>query len=112
MPLNEPLPANQPQLVFLGVRSATAKTRAFALTGEAILHGNRHLQAEPDAVPGDPAGARAERDSSKWSKPTGQTTTYELKLVSISKSRERIRLAAQAHGGPRACRRRRRRTLR
>jgi len=86
MALNEPLPGKEnPQLVFLGVELSTGKDAAFALTGEAILHGNATCKPSPTQCQAIVLQA-GQSETLEVVSPTGQATTYELKLVSISKS--------------------------
>jgi hypothetical protein len=84
--LNEPLPnkANS-QLVYLGVVLRTGKAAVFGLTGEVILHGSAkclpspvHCQAIELQV--------GQSETLESIEANGTPVTYELKLVSISRS--------------------------
>jgi hypothetical protein len=96
MPLNEPLPSKEdPQLVFLGVVLKTGKSAAFALTGEAILHGS--AVCKPSATQCQAIELQAgQSETLEVFNAAGQPVTYELKLVSIAKSVSSAR-AARAH---------------
>jgi hypothetical protein len=80
-----PLPSAERSLVaFMGV-SSSAKSASFAVTGEAILHGNgvcvpSASQCELiDLTPG-------QTEELSYLEPSGQTVVYQLKVVSIVKS--------------------------
>jgi len=79
-----PLPTTGPRLVvFTGV-SSSGKGATFALVGEAILHGPAAcLPSESQCQVLDMAVGQTE--TLEYLAPTGQTTAYELKLVSITK---------------------------
>ncbi|HEY2536778.1 MAG TPA: hypothetical protein VGI24_07325 [Solirubrobacteraceae bacterium] len=86
MSLDEPLPSKtNPQLVFLGVVLRTGKDAVFALTGAAILHGNGVCKPSPTQCQAIqlPVG---QSETLEVVEANGQSATYELKLVSISKS--------------------------
>jgi hypothetical protein len=93
--LHEPLPAKNPQLVYLGVVLKTGKDAVFGLTGEAILHGpgvcvpsTTHCQAV-ELAPGQAETVEA-------FDPGGNPVIYELKLLSITKT-VTTASAARAH---------------
>jgi len=97
MALNEPLPSKEnPQLVYLGVVLSTGKQAAFALTGEAILHGSAVCKPSPTQCQAIVLGA-GQSETLEVLSATGQATTYELKLVSIAKSVSNSASAARAH---------------
>jgi hypothetical protein len=97
MALNEPLPSKEnPQLVYLGVVLSTGKQAAFALTGEAILHGSATCKPSPTQCQAIVLGA-GQSETLEVLSATGQATTYELKLVSIAKSVSNSASAARAH---------------
>ncbi len=101
MALNEPLPGREnPQLVYLGVELSTGKEAAFALTGEAILHGSATCKPSPTQCQAIVLQA-GQSETLEVVSSTGQATTYELKLVSISKSVSSAS-AARAHSASRA----------
>ncbi len=86
MALDEPLPSkDNPQLLFLGVVLRTGKDAVFALTGAAILHGNAACKPSPTQCQAIqlPIG---QSETLEVVEANGQSATYELKLVSISKS--------------------------
>jgi hypothetical protein len=86
MALDEPLPSkDNPQLLFLGVVLRTGKDAVFALTGAAILHGNAVCKPSPTQCQAIqlPIG---QSETLEVLEANGQSATYELKLVSISKS--------------------------
>jgi hypothetical protein len=86
MALNEPLPGkNNPQLVFLGVVLSTGKAAVFALTGEAILHGNATCKPSPTQCQAIELQA-GQTEKLEVVEANGQAIIYELKLVSIAKS--------------------------
>ena len=91
MPLNEPLPATEPQLVYVGVEVSNGKDAAFALTGEAILHGAATCKPSPTQCQAIVL-APGQSETLEVVGSTGQTTTYELKLISVDQDRERLRL--------------------
>ncbi len=86
MALDEPLPSKtNPQLLFLGVVLRTGKDAVFALTGAAILHGNGVCKPSPTQCQAIqlPIG---QSETLEVVEANGQSATYELKLVSISKN--------------------------
>lgn len=86
MVIDEPLPGkDNPQLVYLGVVLKTGKDAVFGLTGEAILHGNATCKPSPTQCQGIELGV-GQTETLEVVGPTGQPVTYELKLLSISKS--------------------------
>jgi hypothetical protein len=96
MALDEPLPSkDNPQLLFLGVVLRTGKDAVFALTGAAILHGNAVCKPSPTQCQAIqlPIG---QSETLEVVEANGQSATYELKLVSISKSVSSAS-AAKAH---------------
>jgi hypothetical protein len=96
MALDEPLPSkDNPQLLFLGVVLRTGKDAVFALTGAAILHGNAVCKPSPTQCQAIqlPIG---QSETLEVVEANGQSATYELKLVSISKSVSKAS-AATAH---------------
>jgi hypothetical protein len=86
MAIDEPLPGkDNPQLVYLGVVLKTGKDAVFGLTGEAILHGSATCKPSPTQCQGIELGI-GQTETLEVVGPTGQPVTYELKLLSISKS--------------------------
>ena len=111
MPLNEPLPAGEPQLVYVGVEVSNGKDAAFALTGAAILHGSATCKPSPTQCQAILL-APGQSETLEVLGATGQTTVYELKLISVTKTVSESASTARAHGarahtagGPRATRR-------
>ena len=96
MALNEPLPGKEPQLVYVGVELSTGKDAAFALTGEAILHGVATCKPSPTQCQAIVL-APGQSETLEVLGSTGQATTYELKLVSITKSVSDSASTARAH---------------
>jgi len=86
MALDEPLPGKaNPQLVFLGVVLRTGKEALFGLTGAAILHGSGSCQ--PSATQCQAIDLQVgQSERLEVVEADGSTVTYELKLVSISKT--------------------------
>jgi hypothetical protein len=86
MALDEPLPGKaNPQLVFLGVVLRTGKEALFGLTGAAILHGSGSCQ--PSATQCQAIDLQVgQSETLEVLESDGSTVTYELKLVSISKT--------------------------
>jgi hypothetical protein len=83
--LDEPLPAQNPQLVYLGVTLKTGKYAVFALTGEAILNGagkclpsTTHCQAVELAA--------GQTETLETFEPGGQPVNYQLKVATITRS--------------------------
>ncbi len=97
MPLNEPLPATEPQLVYVGVEVSNGKDAAFALTGEAILHGAATCKPSPTQCQAIVL-APGQSETLEVVGSTGQTTTYELKLISVTKTVSDSASTARAHG--------------
>jgi hypothetical protein len=86
MALDEPLPGKaNPQLVFLGVVLRTGKEALFGLAGAAILHGAGACQ--PSATQCQAIDLQVgQSETLEFVEADGSTVTYELKLVSISKT--------------------------
>ena len=101
MALNEPLPGKEPQLVYVGVELSTGKDAAFALTGEAILHGSATCKPSPTQCQAIVL-APGQSETLEVLGSTGQVTIYELKLVSITKSVSGSASAARAHSASKA----------
>jgi hypothetical protein len=102
MALNEPLPSKEnPQVVYLGVVVKTGDTAAFGLTGEAILHGSATCKPSPTQCEAIELQA-GQSETLEVVSSTGQAITYELKLVSITKSESNSATAAKAHAASRA----------
>jgi hypothetical protein len=100
MAIDEPLPGrDNPQLVYLGVVLKTGKDAVFGLTGEAILHGSATCKPSPTQCQGIELGV-GQAETLEVVGPTGQPVTYELKLLSISKSLSSAS-AARAHAASR-----------
>jgi hypothetical protein len=96
MALDEPLPSkDNPQLVFLGVALNTGKDAVFALTGEAILHGSATCRPSPTQCQAIQLQV-GKTETLEVVEADGQPATYELKLISISKSVSSAS-AARAH---------------
>jgi hypothetical protein len=96
MAIDEPLPGkDNPQLVYLGVVLKTGKDAVFGLTGEAILHGSATCKPSPTQCQGIELGI-GQTEKLEVVGPTGQPVTYELKLLSITKSVSSAS-AARAH---------------
>jgi hypothetical protein len=84
--LDEPLPGKaNPQLVYLGVVLSTGKDAVFALTGEAILHGSATCKPSPTQCQAIELQV-GQPETLEVLEPNGTSVTYELKLVSITKS--------------------------
>jgi hypothetical protein len=96
MPVDEPLPnKSNTQLVFMGVLLRTGKEAVFALTGEAILHGN--ATCVPSATQCQAIRlAPGQSETLESIEPNGSPVTYELRLVSIART-ESSASAARAH---------------
>jgi hypothetical protein len=102
MALNEPLPSKEnPQVVYLGVVVKTGDTAAFGLTGAAILHGAATCKPSPTQCEAIELQA-GQSETLEVVSSTGQTVTYELKIVSITKSESDSASAAKAHTASRA----------
>jgi hypothetical protein len=83
--LDEPLPAENPQLVFLGVTLKSGKYAVFALTGEAILHGaGKCVPSATHCQAVELAAGQVETLESFDA--TGHPANYELKVVAIARS--------------------------
>jgi hypothetical protein len=77
-----PLPASQPLIVYRGV-TAGGKSATFTLVGEAILHGDGAClpsASQCQAVDLQPGQA----EQLEYLPPSGQTVTYELRVVTIA----------------------------
>jgi hypothetical protein len=86
MVLDEPLPGKaNPQLVFLGVVLRTGKDVLFGLTGAAILHGSATCQPSPTQCQAIELQV-GQSETLEVVEPSGALVTYELKLLSITKS--------------------------
>jgi len=86
MALDEPLPGKaNPQLVFMGVVLSTGKDVVFALTGAAILHGSATCKPSPTQCQGIELQV-GQSETLEVVEPSGSLVTYELKLLSITKS--------------------------
>jgi len=86
MALDEPLPDKaNPQLVFMGVVLSTGKDVVFALTGAAILHGSATCKPSPTQCQGIELQV-GQSETLEVVEPSGSLVTYELKLLSITKS--------------------------
>jgi hypothetical protein len=102
MAIDEPLPGkDNPQLVYLGVVLKTGKDAVFGLTGEAILHGSATCKPSPTQCQGIELGI-GQTEKLEVVGPTGQPVTYELKLLSITKSVSSTASTARAHGASNA----------
>jgi hypothetical protein len=97
----EALPsASAPRIVFTGV-SADGKRAIFTLAGEAILKG------EGDCLPSASQCeavqlAASQSEELSYLEPTGQTVTYELKVVSVAKREASASAAARLNRRDRA----------
>lgn len=97
MKLDEPLPdKSNPQLVFLGVVLKTGKEAVFALTGEPILNGSAACKPSPSQCQAIELRA-GQSERLEVTEASGQTLTYELKLLSIAKTISSGASAARAH---------------
>jgi hypothetical protein len=86
MVLDEPLPGKaNPQLIFLGVVLRTGKDVVFGLTGEAILHGSATCKPSPTQCQAIELRV-GQSETLEVVEPSGALVTYELKLLSITKS--------------------------
>jgi hypothetical protein len=86
MALDEPLPDKaNPQLVYLGVVLSTGNDAVFALTGEAILHGSATCKPSPTQCQAIELQV-GQPETLEVLEPNGTSVTYELKLVSLTKS--------------------------
>jgi len=86
MALDEPLPGKaNPQLVFLGVVLHTGKDVVFGLTGEAILHGSATCKPSPTQCQAIELQV-GQSETLEVVESSGNSVTYELKLLSITKS--------------------------
>jgi hypothetical protein len=94
--LNEALPSKaNSQLVYLGVVLRTGNAAVFELTGEVIIHGS--AKCLPSAVHCQAIELQVGQSETLESiEPNGTAVTYELKLVSISRS-VTTASAARAH---------------
>ncbi len=97
MAIDEPLPGkDNSQLVYLGVVLKTGKDAVFGLTGEAIVHGSATCKPSPTQCRAIELGIGQSETLEVFS-PTGQPVTYELKLLSITKSVSSTASTARAH---------------
>jgi hypothetical protein len=97
MAIDEPLPGkDNPQLVYLGVVLKTGKDAVFGLTGEAIVHGSATCKPSPTQCRAIELGIGQSETLEVFSS-TGQPVTYELKLLSITKSVSSTASTARAH---------------
>jgi hypothetical protein len=102
MAIDEPLPGkDNPQLVYLGVVLKTGKDAVFGLTGEAIVHGSATCKPSPTQCQAIELGI-GQSETLEVFGPTGQPVTYELKLLSITKSVSSTASTARAHGASNA----------
>ncbi len=86
MALDEPLPGKaNPQLIFLGVVLRTGKDVLFGLTGEAILHGSATCLPSPTQCQAIELQV-GQSETLEVVEANGTPVTYELKLVTITKS--------------------------
>jgi hypothetical protein len=100
--LDEPFPDKaNPQLVYLGVVLKTGKEAAFALTGAAILHGSATCKPSPTQCQAIvlPAG---QSETLEVLEADGSTVTYELKLLTITRSVSSSASTARVHDALRA----------
>jgi hypothetical protein len=82
--LHEPLPAGNPQLVYLGVVLSTGNEAVFGLTGEAILHGE--ARCLPSTQQCQSIALKAgQSETLEGFEADGKPVTYELKLLTITK---------------------------
>ena len=113
MKLDEPLPSKEnPQLIYQGVDLKTGNLAGFSLTGEAILHGPATCKPSPTQCQAILLAA-GQSETLEVLGSTGQTVTYELKVISIAKSSSTASTArahsARAHAAGRRHRHRRHR---
>lgn len=100
--LDEPFPSKaNPQLVYLGVVLKTGKEAAFALTGEAILHGEATCKPSPTQCQAIELQI-GKPELLEVVEPDGSSVTYELKLLSIAKSVSSSASTARVHNALRA----------
>jgi hypothetical protein len=100
--LDEPFPSKaNPQLVYLGVVLKTGNEAAFALTGEAILHGEATCKPSPTQCQAIELQI-GKAETLEVLEANGSSVTYELKLVSITKSASSSASAARVHDALRA----------
>jgi hypothetical protein len=86
MALDEPLPGKaNPQLIFLGVVLRTGKDVLFGLTGAAILHGSATCLPSPTQCQAIELQV-GQSETLEVVEANGTPVTYELKLVTITKS--------------------------
>lgn len=84
--IDQPLPSKEnPQLVYLGVLLATGDEAGFALTGAPILHGDGACRPSPSQCQAILLRA-GHSETLEVIEASGQPVTYELKVLSISKS--------------------------
>lgn len=103
--LNAPLPSAQERLIVFKGAGSAGKTVSFALSSEPILHGNADCM--PSASQCETIKLHAgQSEQFEYASPTGETVTYELKVVSITpatgEAKASAASAASAKGGARA----------
>jgi hypothetical protein len=107
MKLNEALPSkNNAQLVYLGVVLRTGKDAVFQLTGEALIHGSGTCVPSPTHCQAIKLQA-GQSETLEAVEANGTPVTYELKLISITRSVTSAS-AARAHVAARSASKRRR----
>lgn len=100
--LDEPFPSKtNAQAVYLGVVLRTGKEAVFALTGEAILHGQATCKPSPAQCQAILLQA-GQSERLEVPESSGQTVTYELKVLSITRSISTSASTARAHLSARA----------
>ena len=102
MALDEPLPGkSNPRLVYLGVVLKTGKEAVFALAGEAILHGSAICKPSPTQCQAIVLQV-GQAETLEFIEAGGSSVTYELKLLSITKSVSSSASTARLHAALRA----------
>lgn len=100
--IDEPFPDKaNPQIVYLGVVLKTGKEAAFALTGEAILHGSATCKPSPTQCQAIVLQI-GQAETLEVVEANGSSVTYELKLLSIAKSVSASASTARVHNALRA----------
>lgn len=100
--LDEPFPSKaNPQLVYLGVVLKTGKEAAFAFTGAAILHGSATCKPSPTQCEAIEMQI-GQAETLEVVEANGSSVTYELKLLSITKSVSSSASTARVHDALRA----------
>jgi hypothetical protein len=100
--LDEPFPSKaNPQLVYLGVVLKTGKEAAFAFTGAAILHGSATCKPSPTQCEAIELQI-GQAETLEVVEANGSSVTYELKLLSITKSVSSSASTARVHDALRA----------